>query len=103
MNDSNSNINNINNIHIEQKNYKNIMAFNGEDKIVSLIHLESGDIATGSNDYKVRILSIKADVCILSFGEFGTVFCLLEFMSKKLLVGTSGNNIGLWDLDLLEF
>ena len=67
LNDSKSNINNIYNIHIEQNNYKNTMTFNGEDKKVSLIQLESGDIATSSNDYKERILGIKTGICMHSF------------------------------------
>ncbi len=53
---------------------------------------------------KKEYLTLKLEyVRILSFREFGTVFFLLEFMSNKLLIRTSGNNIGLWDLDLLEF
>ena len=100
--DHTSNINNNNNIHIGPKNYKNTKTFKSESKIISLIQLISGDIAAGSEDSKVRIWDINSEECILGFYELGKVRCLLEFEPNKLLVGTSENNIGLWDLKQLK-
>ena len=94
-----NNIKNNDNIHNEPKNYKNTKTFKSEDKIISLIQLISGDIAAGSEDSKVRIWDINTEECILEFYELGKVHCLLEFEPNKLLVGTSENNIGLWDLE----
>ena len=94
-----NNINDKNNIDIE---YINKMTFEGKDKIVSLIQLESGDIATGSYDSQVRIWDIKTGQCILSFYELGKVLSLLEFKPDQLLAGTGENNIGLWYLNEIK-
>ena len=100
---NNNNKNNNNNTYIEPKKYQNTMVFKGEDKIVSLIQLKSGNIAAGSYDSKVRILNIITGQCILSFLELGKVICLLEFEPNKLLIGTSENNIDLWDLNQVKY
>ena len=68
------------------------------DKIVSLIELESGHIATGSYDCTIRIWDLKQNISIMSKIERGYVFCLLEFEPNMILAGTSENNINLWDL-----
>ena len=100
------NKNNMNNYNINDSNYVNnhkykcIKTLEGhENKIVSLIQLNSGNIATGSYDYSVRIWDIEKWECILLFYEIGYVFCLLEFEPKMLLTGTSENSIGLWNLN----
>jgi len=100
-NNQNQNINeNKDNKYSSTINYKCIKTLEGhEDKVVSLIQLNSGHIATGSYDYFVRIWDIETGKCILKFSEVGYVFCLLEFKPKILLTGTSENNIGLWDLN----
>ena len=69
------------------------------EKVVSLIQLESGYIATGSYDSSIRIWDIDNGQCISYFYELGNVLCLLEFETNKILAGTSENNIGLWDLN----
>lgn len=103
-----NNINDKNNIDIEPRKYINKMTLKGKDKndkndkIVSLIQLESGDIATGSYNSQVRIWDIKTGQCILSFHELGNVLCLLEFKPDQLLAGTSENNIGLWYLNEIK-
>jgi WD40 repeat protein len=107
INESN-NINDKNNTDTEPRKYINTMTLKGKDKndkidkIVSLIQLESGDIATGSYDSQVRIWDIKTGQCILSFYELGNVLCLLEFKPDQLLAGTSENNIGLWYLNEIK-
>ena len=69
------------------------------EKIVSLIQLSSGKIASGSYDNTIRIWnmdSLKEDKII---NESGRVFTLLEFEKDKLLAGTSDNVINIWDVN----
>ena len=95
----NNMINNDSN-YVNNHKYKCIKTLEGhENKIVSLIQLNSGNIATGSYDYSIRIWNIENWKCILKFYEIGYVFCLLEFEPQMLLTGTSENNIGLWNLN----
>jgi WD40 repeat protein len=68
------------------------------DKIVSLIELESGHIATGSYDCTIRVWDLNQNICVMTKIERGYVFCLLEFEPNMILAGTSENNIDLWDL-----
>jgi WD40 repeat protein len=70
-----------------------------EDKVVSLVILRSGYVATGSYDSTVRIWDIEQGACVKIIQEIGSVICLLEFESFKLLTGTSECNIGLWDIN----
>ena len=82
------------------KKYKNTKTLEGHtEKVVSLIQLSSGNLATGSNDCSVRIWDIEKGECICSFSEKGKVLCLLEFEPNKILTGTTDNNIGLWDIN----
>ena len=85
---------------IKLKEYKNIHTLTGHtDKVVSLILLKSGHIATGSYDNTIKIWDIENAKCLLSLNENGFVFCLLEFEPNKILAGSSSNEINLWDLN----
>ena len=89
MNYSNISINNNN-----FKKYQNVKILKGHtERVVSLIQLNSGHIATGSYDNTIKIWDLKKEQFISSFFEEGKVFCLLEFEPNKLLAGTSENNI----------
>ena len=69
------------------------------EKIVSLIQLSSGKLASGSYDNTVRIWNmdtLKEDKII---NETGRVFVLLEFEKDVLLTGTSDNVINVWDIN----
>ena len=69
------------------------------EKIVSLIELSSGQLASGSYDNTIRIWNIntlKEDEII---NENGKVFTLLEFEKNQLLCGTSDNCINLWEIN----
>ena len=71
------------------------------EKIVSIIELSSGKIASGSYDRTIRIWDLnnsEKEEIILE--EKGRIFCLLEFEENKILSGTSDNSIILWDIDL---
>ena len=98
----NDNPNEISKSHVsnEKKEYTCIHTFEGHtDKIVSLIQLASGKLASGSYDNTIRIWkmnNLKEDKII---NEKGRVFTLLEFEKNKLLAGNSDNAINLWDIN----
>jgi len=69
-----------------------------DEKIVCLIELSSGKIATGSYDCSIKIWNLKTFECEDTIRENEYVFCLLEFEKNMLLSGTSNNIIQLWDL-----
>ena len=69
------------------------------EKIVSLIELSSGQLASGSYDNTIRIWNtntLKEDEII---NENGRIFALLEFEKNKLLCGASNNCINLWEIN----
>ena len=71
------------------------------EKIVAIIELSSGKLASGSYDKTIRIWdlnNLEKEEMILK--EKGRIFCLLEFEKNKILSGTSDNSIILWDIDL---
>ena len=100
-NNLNNNFNNNNKERdIDPKNLNCTKSFIGHDeKVVSLIQLKSGYIATGSNDYSIRIWDIESGNCITKIYDFGYILCLLEFEPNFLLAGTSENNIALFNLN----
>jgi WD40 repeat protein len=80
--------------------YTCIKSFEAHDeKIVSLIELSSGNIATGSYDCTIRIWDVQTQQCIKVIQESGHVLCLLEFQPNFLLSGTDNNTIQLWDIN----
>ena len=85
----------------KQKKYHCIETLKGhEDKVVSLIQLKSGMIATGSYDATIRIWDLEKGLCIKKIQEIGEVFCLLEFKPNMILSSTSQCNIGLRDIEM---
>ena len=72
------------------------------EKIVALIQLSSGKLASGSYDKTIRVWNIHILYEEKIINENGKVFCLLEFEKDKLLCGTSRNMINLWDLNSNE-
>ena len=69
------------------------------EKVVALIELNSGKIASGSYDNTIRIWNLVTSREDKIINEKGRIFSLLEFENKKLLCGTSNNEINLWDLN----
>ena len=69
-----------------------------DEKIVCLIELSSGKIATGSYDCSIKIWNLNTFECEDTIRENEYVFCLLEFEKNMLLSGTTNNTIQLWDL-----
>ena len=103
----NKNSNEINNIknndknEIIEKEFNCIKTLEGHtEKIVSLIELSSGQIASGSYDKTIRIWNINTEKEEIIITEKGRVFCLLEFEKNKILSGSADNSITLWDIDL---
>jgi WD40 repeat protein len=81
-------------------NYKTLKEH--ENRVLSLIQLESGYLVSGASDGSIIIWDIYKNELISKFYEIGQILCLLEFEPNILLVGTSENNIGLWDLNTLH-
>ena len=102
INSNNHNLAN-NNDYQDFMQYKCIKTLNGhKEKVVSLIELESGYLASGSYDNFIYIWDINIGNYINKKKENGYVFCLLEFESNMILSGTSDNNINLWDISNME-
>lgn len=70
-----------------------------DEKIVALIELSSGYIATGSYDCTIRIWDVNTQRCLKVIQEYGHVLCLLEFEPNFILSGTDNNTIQLWDIN----
>ena len=88
------------NIYQPQKGIFCTQTFTGHnEKVVSLIELNSGKIASGSYDNTIRIWNLVTSKEEKIINEKGRVFALLEFEDSKLLCGTSNNEINLWDLN----
>ena len=90
--------------------YKCIKSIEGhKEKIVSMIELFDGSIATGSYDCKIKIWNLETLQCIRTISEEGNIFCLLEMEPNMLLSGTNKNTIQLFNLnytnneDMLQF
>ena len=91
------------------KNFINTKILEGhEDRIVCLIRLSSGYIATGSYDFSVKIWDITKDpkeALIATKFSVGIIFCLLELKPNELLAGNAENCIDVFDLtknDIIE-
>ena len=69
-----------------------------DERIVCLIELSSGKIATGSYDCSIKIWNLNTFECEKTIRENDCVLCLLEFEKDMILSGTNGNTINLWDL-----
>ena len=84
----------------QQSPFKCIKSFRAhENKIVSLIELHNGLIATGSYDSTIKIWDIYSHQILTVIKETGNVLCLLEFDPGKILSGTDQNVINLWDIN----
>ena len=85
------------------KNYENTKTIKAHnDRIISLIKLNSGYIATGSYDDSIKIWDIDKepkDSLISLKHSFGHIFCLLELKNNELLAGSSMNLIEVFDLN----
>ena len=96
-----NNIFNNNEMSFFNKNYfKCLKTLSGhEDKIVCVIELYIGKIATGSYDNTIKIWNLDRYNQQITINEEGNVLCLLEFENDMLLSGTNKNNINLFDLN----
>ena len=68
------------------------------EKIVSLIELSSGQLASGSYDNDIIIWNVNTSSQDKIINERGSVFALLEFEKNMILAGTSENLINLWNI-----
>ena len=111
MNGNNFNLynelsNNFNNFNVLNENakedlpFKCIQSFKAhQEKIVCIIELNSGKIATGSYDSTIKIWNLDTFECEKTINEDGHVFCLLEFDENMILSGTNQSTIQLWDIN----
>ena len=85
------------------QNYENTKTIKGHDnKVVSLIRLNSGYIATGSYDFSIKIWDIDKepeDSLISIKHSLGFIICLLELKPNELLAGNNINLIEEFDLN----
>ena len=97
----NENINNVSKNYDNNKTtYKCIKTIVGhQEKIVSMIELSNGGIATGSYDCNIKIWDIEKGICIKSIKENGYIFSLLEMEPNMLLSATNKNSIQLFNLN----
>jgi hypothetical protein len=80
--------------------YRRKADIKGNNKeILSIIQLESGDIAFGTSDCKIIIWNINKNSLTNQVEDNGRVNCLLEFKNNCLLSGNSINEIFLWDIN----
>ena len=102
-NNININVYQTKNNNINKKNkeiYKCIRTIEGhKEKIVSMIQLSNGLVATGSYDCKIKIWDIENNICIRSINENGFIFSLLEMEPNYILSGTNKNTIQLHNIN----
>ena len=79
--------------------YFSVKKLQHSDRVISLIELKSGWLASGTDDGKIYIWSPHSDSPYKIIQEIGKVLCLLEFEKNKILSGTSQANICLRDLN----
>ena len=70
--------------------------------ITSLILLQSGMIAIGSNDSTIGIWDLENSLCVKTIHDWANVLSLLEFEPNKLISISSQNTILLWDINSNE-
>ena len=70
-----------------------------EKIIYCIIELNSGEIATGSDDLTIKIWDIDSNTCKRSIKDEDKILCLLEFKKNKLLAGNNNNHINLWNIN----
>ena len=102
-NNININVYQSNKTNSNRKNkeiYKCIKTIEGhQEKIVSMIELFNGLVATGSYDCLIKIWDIENSICIKSIKENGFIFCLLEMEPNFILSGTNKNTIQLYNIN----
>ena len=69
-----------------------------DEKIVCLIELSNGKIATGSYDCTIKIWNLDNFACEKIINEEGNVLCIAEFEDNMILSGTTEKSIQLWDI-----
>ena len=71
------------------------------DKVITIIQLQNGNLATGSYDQTIRFWNISSlkEIEDKRINENGYVLTLLEMDSNCLLSGTSDNTISCWDIN----
>ena len=73
------------------------------EKIVSLIELSSGQLASGSYDETIRIWNSTYEKVDIIIEVKSRILCLLEFEKNKILCGTNDNIINLYEINSLNY
>ena len=74
-----------------------------KEKIVSLIELNSGRLASGSYDNTIRIWDANYENEDIIIQGKNRVLCLLEFEKNKILCGTSDNVVNLYEINSMNY
>lgn len=85
-------------IDIEKYHLKQTLSKH-KDRVSCIILLQSGFIATGSDDRNIRIWDIENSTCINKIEDIGAVSALLEFEPGKLISASNLKTILLWDIN----
>ena len=97
---TNSNLNDMNLII----NFNCTKTLSGHtEKIVSLIELSSGRLASGSYDNTIRVWDSNYENEDITIKEKSRILCLLEFENDKILCGTSDNLINLYEINSFNY
>ena len=93
-----------NNLNYKNVDFKCTKTLEGHsEKIVSLLELHSGRLASGSYDNTIRIWDTNYENEDIVIQGKSRILCLLEFENNKILCGTSDNLVNLYEINSMNY